>query len=140
VAHLALGKNRFKPNTYEIVRYVSKINTQVQGGLSKLWQVAKNDLPGDAILISYVDLRYFEGASNTSLGLKFTYNNSPGFFYTKDYKTLHNRLEFQKHKLPQKLKIFDPNLTEWENMQLNGYDRIWDCGTAVFMNKSERYG
>ena len=132
VAHLALGKNRFKPNTYEIVRYVSKINTQVQGGLSKLWAVAKLGLPDHFTLISYVDLRYFLGESNTILGLKYNHSNDPSYFYTKDYISLHNRLEFQKHKLEKKLELFDVNLTEWENMQLNGYDRIWDCGTAVY--------
>lgn len=31
---------------------------------------------------------------------------------------------FKYNELP----IFDINLTNWENMQLNGYDRIWDCG------------
>ena len=33
------------------------------------------------------------------------------------------------------LDQFDSNLTEWENMQLNNYDRIWDCG-----NISYKYG
>ena len=28
--------------------------------------------------------------------------------------------------------MFDPHLTEWQNMQLNGYDRIWDCGHYKF--------
>jgi hypothetical protein len=36
-------------------------------------------------------------------------------------------MQFQKHKLKEKLKIYNENLTEWENMQLNGYNRIWDC-------------
>ncbi len=135
VAHLALGKNRFLPNTYEIVRYVSKINTQVQGGLSRLWKEAKKNLSNNTVLVSYVDLRFFRGKSNLALGLNFDHTNPPSFYYTKDYKTLHNRLEFQKHKLNKKLQIFDPELTEWENMQLNGYDRIWDCGTAVYTMK-----
>ncbi len=43
-----------------------------------------------------------------------------------------SRLQFQKHKLKNILENFDPNLTEWENMQLNGFDRIWDCGNLVF--------
>ena len=42
-------------------------------------------------------------------------------------------MKYQKHKLKDKLQIFDPNLTEWQNMQLNGYDRIWDCGNFVFV-------
>jgi hypothetical protein len=30
-----------------------------------------------------------------------------------------------KQKYPEQ---FNENLTEYENMQLLGYDRIWDCG------------
>lgn len=39
-----------------------------------------------------------------------------------------NRIQFQKHKLSN----FDETLTEWQNMQLNGYDRIWDCGSYKY--------
>jgi len=39
--------------------------------------------------------------------------------------------------LSEKLELFDPALTEWENMQLNGYDRIWDCGNRVYTWKRE---
>jgi hypothetical protein len=24
-------------------------------------------------------------------------------------------------------------LSEWQNMQINGYDRIWDCGHMKFI-------
>jgi hypothetical protein len=30
------------------------------------------------------------------------------------------------------LKVYDPNLSEWENMKNNGYDRIWDCGNSKY--------
>ena len=33
------------------------------------------------------------------------------------------------------VEIFDESLSEWENMKLNGYDRIWDCGNYVFMKE-----
>ena len=39
-------------------------------------------------------------------------------------------MSFQKHKLPKLLCSFDPSLTEWENMRLHGFDRIWDCGNG----------
>ena len=29
-------------------------------------------------------------------------------------------------------ELFDPNLTEWENMRTNKWDRIWDCGSLKF--------
>jgi hypothetical protein len=37
-----------------------------------------------------------------------------------------------KHKLKEKLNNYNDDLSEWENMQLNDYDRIWDCGNYVF--------
>lgn len=30
------------------------------------------------------------------------------------------------------LESYNEALTEWENMQQDGWDRIWDCGNYVF--------
>lgn len=54
-------------------------------------------------------------------------------YYSADYSTLESRVSYQKHKLCDKLDIFDPKLTEWDNMRANGYDRVWDCGTDVWL-------
>lgn len=35
-----------------------------------------------------------------------------------------DKVELQKHKP----LLIDEHLTEWEYMQINGYNRIWDCG------------
>ena len=43
-----------------------------------------------------------------------------------------------KHKLKDKLTNFDPNLTEFENMENNGYFRIYDCGNKVYTYKKKR--
>ena len=48
---------------------------------------------------------------------------------------LHSRVEFQKHKLKDKLPIYDPNLSEKENMYLNNYRVIYDCGNLVYTMK-----
>ena len=50
----------------------------------------------------------------------------------KYYNQRKSRNQFQKHLLQNKLTSFDEKLTEWENMQLNGYDRIWDCGNFIY--------
>jgi hypothetical protein len=132
VSCLCIGKSRYKKDSYEIIRYGTKINTTILGGLQKLWKKAKSCLEPGKQILSYVDLRYFLGRINEQIGLSLTYRNKPSYFYTKNYQTLENRMNYQKFKLSKKLSIYDPNLTEWENMQLNGYDRIWDCGTAVY--------
>ena len=68
------------------------------------------------------------------LGFKFINTTSPNYHYiSKNYKTLFNRMSFQKHKLPKILPNFNPDLSEWENMRLNGYDRIWDCGHSKWI-------
>ena len=40
-----------------------------------------------------------------------------------------------KHRLHKVLKEYDENLSEYQNMLNNGFDRIWDCGHAVFVYK-----
>ena len=35
--------------------------------------------------------------------------------------------------LNKKLDVVDLSLTEWQNMQLNNYDRIWDCGNIKYI-------
>ena len=42
------------------------------------------------------------------------------------------RSDCKECKLKNKLESFNSELSEWENMKNNGYDRIWDCGNYVF--------
>jgi len=80
-----------------------------------------------------VDRRYSVGKSYESVGFKFKGESNPSYYYIKGNELIrYNRIQFQKHKLKSKLESFDPSLTEWQNMQLNGYDRIWDCGNYVY--------
>ena len=45
---------------------------------------------------------------------------------------LYHRVNFQKHKLKNKLESFNNKITEWENMKNTNFDRIWDRGNYVF--------
>ena len=51
--------------------------------------------------------------------------------YFKDYN-IYSREQFKKHELKNKLKYFDKNLTEYENMKMNGYDRVWNSGNLKY--------
>ena len=81
-------------------------------------------------IISYSDLRYFTGNSLRKLGFNKEKETDSGYGYTDTYHRVFHRLQFTKKKLVNLGN--DPALTEWEIMQANGYDRIWDCGNAVW--------
>lgn len=114
---------------WELSRYSTKCN--VVGGASKLLKYFKRTYNPKRI-ISYSDIRWNTGNLYEKLGFVEVKKTPPGYFYLHQTKRL-NRINFQKHKLKDKLKKFNPNLTEWENMQLNGYDRIWDCGNYKYV-------
>lgn len=128
VSLMSFRKPRFSTEyDLELVRFCNKIDTTVIGGASRLFKQKPN-----GSIISYSDRRYSSGSLYEILGLNKIRESSPSYHYTIHYKSLENRVGFQKHKLKDKLELFDPNLSEWENMKKNGYDRCWDCGTKVF--------
>jgi hypothetical protein len=138
VAVMTFGKSRYDKNIeWELIRYCSKQNTNVVGGASKLFShFKKNHNPTS--LISYSDKSWNTGGLYFAIGFEYSHTTSPSYKYTQDYTNFENRVAYQKHKLKDKLDVFDPKLTEWENMKLNGYDRIWDCGTDVFVWRSDK--
>jgi hypothetical protein len=131
VSAMTFGKSRFNKNyNYELLRYCNVLNTTIIGGFSKCLKFFKNNFIGT--VISYADKRYSNGNIYLKNNFKLINESLPNYFYFKNANILENRIKYQKHKLKNILEIFDSNLTEWENMQLNDYDRIWDCGNLVF--------
>lgn len=131
VALLTLSKARFnKKYDWEITRYCNKKGVNVIGGFSKLLKYFRDNHSGS--IITYADKRYSTGDMYKKCGFTELKDSSPNYFYWKSNHILHSRHKFQKHKLKLQLEVFDKNLTEWENMKLNGWDRIWDCGNKVF--------
>lgn len=135
VACMVASKPRYsKDFDLEVVRFCSKQNTQVQGGFSKIIKSL-----GSKSLISYADRRYSRGKVYESSGWALLHQSAPAYHYTQDYQTLYHRTSFQKHLLRDKLEIFVSSLSEWENMLLNGWDRLWDCGNLVYRHKPQEY-
>ena len=108
---------------WEVSRFCSTINTKIDS-FNKL-----SDFFGEKYIF-YVDTRYFSGSS---LQLNKLRDIGPIYWYVKN-RIRHNKKEFQKIKQKHLLDNYDSNITEWQNMQLNGYDRVWDCGRSVFIN------
>ena len=132
VSLMTFGKSRFNKNyDWELLRFCNKLNTSVIGGASKLLKYFRNNYKGS--IISYANKRWSNGSLYKKLGFNLVRETEPNYFYflESDY-ILHSRIDFQKHKLKSKLKIFDENLTETQNMYNNDYRKIYDCGNYVF--------
>ena len=137
VAVMTFGSNRFsKKSDWELIRYCTKNNTTVIGGASKLLHRFETALNSPS-MISYCDLRYGTGGMYESLGFTKISKSSPNYWYHSDNRNLESRIKYQKHKLHKILSNFDPEKTEWNNMQAHGYDRIWDCGSLVFLKNAQ---
>lgn len=132
VCLMTFGKNRFKKDdAIELIRFCNKINTNVVGGASKLFKYYVKQYNPQTI-ISFADRRYSLGKLYEILGFEFDTFTKPSYFYWKNMK-IFNRMSFQKHLLKNKLPIFDNELSEYNNMLNNGYNRVWNCGNYRFI-------
>ena len=111
----------------ELARFVTTKNTQVVGGLSKLLSPYN-----DKSIVTYCDRRIFNAKGYSSCGFKQVRINSPEYYYVRG-ATRFSRHGFRKSNLESKLKYYDENLTERENMERNRYHRIYGCGTITFV-------
>ena len=141
LACMSFSKQRFKTKgesyDYELTRFATLFDASVVGGASKLFKAFIKEFdPGS--IVSYCDIRFssFDPTETVypKLGFTFTGKTNPNYWY-RDPNThiLYNRLSFQKHKLKDKLEQFDPDLTEFENMEMNGYVRQVDCGNYKYV-------
>lgn len=126
------GKNH--KHHWEISRFVTKLECQVIGVFSKFLKYFSKEHKNE-ILKTYSDLRWSnENNVYSKNGFKLDRVSSPSYWYylNRGKAIRYHRSTFMKHKLQNKLKNFDPNITANQNMINNGYFRIWDCGNAVF--------
>ena len=126
-----ITNNKSQNDVYELIRFSTKLNTNIIGGFSKLLKhFIKYHSPKQ--IISYANKRYSIG--NLYLKNNFIYvkDTPPNYWYMKHYNKREHRFAYRKSELPKKLQKYDENLSEWENMKNNNYDRIWDCGSIKF--------
>jgi hypothetical protein len=117
-------------DSIEAISFCNKLYTDVHGSMDMLLFYAAEHYQKKDVIIQ-VDLRHLNEQSlyvdlDDAIGI-----TEPAFHYIKSWQRIHQQ-DVQQHLLQNKLAIFDPVLSEWENMQLNGYDRIWDCGSAIY--------
>jgi hypothetical protein len=132
VALMTFGKARFTKNyDWELLRFCNKKGYTVVGGASKLLKAFKKEYSGT--VVSYANRRFSSGMLYKQLGFTQVSTSDPNYWYFLEGKVLHNRIEFQKHKLVDKLRRFNKFQSESWNMFNNGYKKIYDCGNYVFV-------
>lgn len=120
---------------YELIRECSKLGYHIVGGKSKLFKYFIRNYNPKSI-VSYCEKNKFSGDSYLKLGFKLDHESGSGYRYYKNGFE-YSRITFQKYKMPglvgTLLDTYDPNLTEIQNMDLNGYFRLYDYGNYVFL-------
>lgn len=136
---MTFSKKRFgntKEGSFELMRYCLKDGVKSTGLASRLFTYfVKKYNPQN--IVTFADLRWSMNEFYTKLGFVFSHRSKPGYFYFKNGHR-YNRMAFQKHKLQNILDIFDPQLSEHQNMLNNNYLRIFDCGNDVFEWKLDK--
>lgn len=128
---IALG-SKPKENEYELIRFSNKLNTKVIGGASKLFHYfIKKYKP--VKIISYCDKRWSEGKLYTKLNFNKVKDTDPNYWYVNCHTNQRNyRFKYRKSQQSKLLQKYNENLSEYDNMRINGFSRIWDCGNILF--------
>lgn len=142
VALMTFGKPRFsKKAEWEMLRFCCKLGYHIPGGAGKLLKQFERKYNPKS-MISYADRRWSpSGNLYKALGFSLSHVSNPDYWYFM-MPNLHlfSRVQFQKHKLKDILPVFNESLTEVQNMQANGYSRIFDCGNYVFVKVYSQKG
>ena len=132
VPRVALGqKNRSNlSGVWELSRFCTDVNYRIPGIASKLLTHFKRNHEWREIY-SYADKRWSVGNMYHQLGFNLVADNPPDYFYVVDGTRKH-RWSFRKDVLKTLLPKYNPDLTEYQNMEAHGYWRVWGCGTLKF--------
>ena len=125
-----------KDKQTELVRFCNKLDTTVVGGASKLLKAFITQFKPVKIF-TYADRRFANSSKfYETIGFTKCGQTVPNYFYFKSsmpqYMKLFHRYNFAKHLLPRKLKQYDSNQTEYQNMKCNGYLKIYDAGSFKY--------
>lgn len=121
---VVFGKQHFgKKGDTELYRMVTKKNTQVLGGFSKLMKHSPYNT-----VVSYVALRLFDAKGYLAGNWKIEHRAQPSFCITDGF-CVYSRHLFKKNRCLEKFNNVTQDMTEREMQMRNGYFRLWDCGT-----------
>jgi hypothetical protein len=117
------GRKKMEEDGWNLSRFCNKLNTNVIGGASKLLNYFIKTYNPSRI-VSYADKDWSIGALYQTLGFENVGGNGPDYKYIVDGKRVH-KSRYKKSKL-------NTELTESKQMELNGINKIFDCGKIKF--------
>lgn len=143
VSIMTFGTSIRSKGEWELLRFCNKQGCNIIGAASKLLKHFER-IHNPKELISYANLRWSEGNIYNKLDFNLAKIVEPTYTYFKNnydrtLKTYH-RTKFTKSNIKKynenmiyEIKSFNESLTEFENMFLNGYRIIYDCGMKKYI-------
>ena len=120
-----------KNSTTELSRFATNVNYSFPGLFSRMLTKFKSLTDFNGELISFSDNRHSDGNLYKSNGFNLEHVSNPGYTYSNDFINFESRQKYQKHKLAKTFNLestYVNSKPEWEIMQEQGYDRLWDAG------------
>ena len=127
VSVMTFGDRRINSKSeFELIRFCNKLELNVVGGASKLFNhfIKKYQYKGK--IVSYADISIFSGDLYGKLGFTMIHLSKPNYYWVVGDKRYH-RFKYNKKKLVNKLGSVS-NLSETQIMNNWGYYKIWSCG------------
>ena len=139
VSLMTFSKNRVtigseSDGEYELVRFCSKLNTQVIGGASKLFKHFL-DIVKPLSIVSFSDRAHTRGNLYKVLGFEEVRRSEPGYVWVNEKTDIaYNRVNTQKHNIKKFLKdeSIDLSKTETQIMESHGFLKVYDSGTITW--------
>lgn len=128
---IVMGFNKHYRYEWEISRLATLKGHIVVGGASRLFSKFLSEFD-PMMVMTYANRCYSNGNVYDKLGFELIKITKPNYKYFKSGK-MFSRQQFQKNKLKNKISVFDPNLSESQNMFNNKFRRIWDCGNLKLL-------
>ena len=125
---VSMGKKSTNEGEFELLRFCNKLNTNVIGGASKLFNhFIKNYNPSE--ITTYADRSFSNGNLYKQLGFEFAGKTQPNYYYIIDGIRQH-RFNYRKDVLVK--KVHNSIKTEHKIMLEKNIYRIYDSGNLKF--------
>ena len=117
------GRKKMEDGGWNLNRFCNKINTNVIGSASKLLSYFIK-IYNPTRIVSYADKDWSIGNLYYTLGFDKKSESKPDYKYIVNKKRVH-KSRYKKSKL-------NTTLTESKQMEINGINKVYDCGKIKF--------